>query len=144
MLYIYISYRYNIKHLYNIQIQKYIANKEIIQNYAQMKYKWPVTAISRFSVSFAILFICLFVHFLPSNVRILPLNMMNTGIESQTKRGLQVRCISCPFKLSLRRVFPGSYGSCSFLKYQYFQISIIIQLESEKSHRFASYGSMPL
>ena len=42
---IYISYRYNIKHLYNIQIQKYIANKKIIQNYAQMKYKWPVTAI---------------------------------------------------------------------------------------------------
>ena len=37
--------RYNIKHLYNIQIQKYIANKKIIQNYAQMKYKWPVTAI---------------------------------------------------------------------------------------------------
>ena len=44
-IYIYISYRYNIKHLYNIQIQKYIANKKIIQNYAQMKYKWPVTAI---------------------------------------------------------------------------------------------------
>ena len=42
---IYISYRYNIKHLYNIQIRKYIANKKIIQNYAQMKYKWPVTAI---------------------------------------------------------------------------------------------------
>ena len=42
---IYISYRYNIKHLYNIQIQKYIAKKKIIQNYAQMKYKWPVTAI---------------------------------------------------------------------------------------------------
>ena len=36
---IYIYYRYNIKHLYNIQIQKYIANKKIIQNYAQMKYK---------------------------------------------------------------------------------------------------------
>ena len=35
----YISYRYNIKHLYNIQIQKYIGNKKIIQNYAQMKYK---------------------------------------------------------------------------------------------------------
>ena len=34
------SYRYNIKHSYNIQIQKYIAN-----NYAEMKYKWPVTAI---------------------------------------------------------------------------------------------------
>ena len=33
------------KQLYNIQIQKYIANKKIIQNYAQMKYKWPVTAI---------------------------------------------------------------------------------------------------
>ena len=43
--YIYIYYRYNIKHLYNIQIQKYIANKKIIQNYAQMKYKWPVTTI---------------------------------------------------------------------------------------------------
>ena len=42
---IYISYRYNIKHLYNIQIQKYISNEKIIQNYAQMKYKWPVTAI---------------------------------------------------------------------------------------------------
>ena len=41
---IYISYRYNINHLYNIQIQKYIANKKIIQNYAQMKYKRPVTA----------------------------------------------------------------------------------------------------
>ena len=39
------TYRYNIKLLYNIQIQKYIANKKIIQNYAQMKYKWPVTAI---------------------------------------------------------------------------------------------------
>ena len=34
-----------ILHLCNIQIQKYIANKKIIQNYAQMKYKWPVTAI---------------------------------------------------------------------------------------------------
>ena len=34
-----------LKHLYNIQIQKYIANKKIIQNYAQMKYKWPVTVI---------------------------------------------------------------------------------------------------
>ena len=45
LLYIYISYRNNIKHLYNIEIQKYIANKQIIQNYAQMKYKWPVTAI---------------------------------------------------------------------------------------------------
>ena len=45
LLYIYISHRYNIKHLYNIQIQKNIANKKIIQNYAQMKYKWPVTAI---------------------------------------------------------------------------------------------------
>ena len=45
LLYIYIPYRYNIKHLYNTQIQKYIANKKIIQNYAQMKYKWPVTAI---------------------------------------------------------------------------------------------------
>ena len=32
-------------YIYNIQIQKYIANKKIIQNYAQMKYKWPVTAI---------------------------------------------------------------------------------------------------
>ena len=32
-------------HLYNIQIPKYIANKKIIQNYAEMKYKWPVTAI---------------------------------------------------------------------------------------------------
>ena len=41
-----LSYRYNIKHLYNIQIQKYIANKKIIQNYAQMKYKWPVTALT--------------------------------------------------------------------------------------------------
>ena len=40
-----ISYRYNKKHLYNIQIQKYIANEKIIQNYAQMKYKWPVTGI---------------------------------------------------------------------------------------------------
>ena len=30
-IYIYISYRYNIKH--NIQIQKYIANSKIIQNY---------------------------------------------------------------------------------------------------------------
>ena len=40
----YISYRHNIKHLYDIQIQNYIANKKIIQNYAQMKYKWPVTA----------------------------------------------------------------------------------------------------
>ena len=38
---IYISYRYNI----NIQIQKYIADKKIIQNYAQMKYEWPVKAI---------------------------------------------------------------------------------------------------
>ena len=36
---LYISYRYNIKHLYNIQIEKYIANKKIIQNQAQMKYK---------------------------------------------------------------------------------------------------------
>ena len=27
------------------QIQKYFSNKKIIQNYAQMKYKWPVTAI---------------------------------------------------------------------------------------------------
>ena len=44
-IYIYISYRNNIKHLYNIEIQKYIANKKIVQNYAQMKYKWPVTAI---------------------------------------------------------------------------------------------------
>ena len=44
-IYIYIYYRYNIKHLYNVQIQKYIANKKIIQNYAQMKYKWPVTTI---------------------------------------------------------------------------------------------------
>ena len=44
-IYTCISYRHNIKHLYNIQIQKYIANKKIIQNYAQMKYKWPVTAI---------------------------------------------------------------------------------------------------
>ena len=42
---LYILYRYNMKQLYNIQIQKYIANKKIIQNYAQMKYKWPVTAI---------------------------------------------------------------------------------------------------
>ena len=33
-IYRYISYRYNIKHLYNKQIQKYIANKKIIQNYA--------------------------------------------------------------------------------------------------------------
>ena len=34
------------KTLYNIQIQtEYIANKKIIQNFAQMKYKWPVTAI---------------------------------------------------------------------------------------------------
>ena len=33
------------KHLCNIQTQKYIANKKIIQNYAKMKYKWPVTAI---------------------------------------------------------------------------------------------------
>ena len=31
---------------YNIQIQtEYIANKKIIQIYAQMKYKWPVGAI---------------------------------------------------------------------------------------------------
>ena len=28
-----------------MQIQKYIVNKKIIQNYAQMKYKWPITAI---------------------------------------------------------------------------------------------------
>ena len=28
-----------------MQIQKYIANKKIIQNFAQMKYKWAVTAI---------------------------------------------------------------------------------------------------
>ena len=28
-----------------LQIQKYIANKKIIKNYAQMKYKWPITAI---------------------------------------------------------------------------------------------------
>ena len=29
-----------------MQIQtEYIANKKIIQNYAQMKYKWPVTAV---------------------------------------------------------------------------------------------------
>ena len=48
-MYIYISYGYNIKHLCNIQIQKYIADKNIIQNYAQMKYKWPVTAIKRLS-----------------------------------------------------------------------------------------------
>ena len=52
----YTSYRYNMKQLYNIQIQKYIANKIIIQNYAQMNYKWPVTAIKplknkRFSVT---------------------------------------------------------------------------------------------
>ena len=40
---IYISYRNNIKHLYNIQIQKNIANKKIIHNYAQMKCKWPAT-----------------------------------------------------------------------------------------------------
>ena len=59
-------------HLCNIQIQKYIANKKIIRNYAQMKYKLPVTDILRFSFSFAILFICLFVHFLPLNVRIYP------------------------------------------------------------------------
>ena len=32
-------------HLCNIQIQKYIANKKIILNYTQMKYKWHVTAI---------------------------------------------------------------------------------------------------
>ena len=46
-IYIYISYRYNIRHLYliSLQIQKYIENKKIIQNYARMKYKWPVTAI---------------------------------------------------------------------------------------------------
>ena len=37
---IYISYRYNIKHLYNIQIQtEYIANKKIIQKFAQMKFQ---------------------------------------------------------------------------------------------------------
>ena len=41
----YKSYRNNVKHLYNIQIQKNIANKKIIHNYAQIKYKWPVTAI---------------------------------------------------------------------------------------------------
>ena len=46
----YISYRYNIKHLYNIQIQKYIANKKIIQNYAQRKYKLPVAAIKSSSL----------------------------------------------------------------------------------------------
>ena len=33
------------KHLCNIQIRQYIANKKIKQNSAQMKYKWPVTAI---------------------------------------------------------------------------------------------------
>ena len=41
---IYISYRYNIKHLYNIQIQKYIANKKIIQNYAQTNKLFSVTS----------------------------------------------------------------------------------------------------
>ena len=91
---------------------------------------------SRFSFSFAIWFVCLFVHFLPSNGRILALNMMNTWSESQTKHRLRVRCILCPFELSLRRVFSVPYRSCSFLKYQYFQISI--KLESKKSHRFAS------
>ena len=85
---------------------------------------------------FVYLFVCSF-SATKRSCPTVPLNMMNTGIESQTKRGLHVRCISCPFKLSLRRVFPGSYGSCSFLKYQYFQISI--QLESKKSHRFASF-----
>ena len=44
------------KHLYKTQIQKCIANKKITQNFAQMKYKWPVTAIKplknkRFSVT---------------------------------------------------------------------------------------------
>ena len=46
-IYIYI-YILQIQHktLYNIQIQtEYIASKKIIQNFAQMKYKWPVTAI---------------------------------------------------------------------------------------------------
>ena len=84
---------------------------------------------------FVYLFVCSF-SAIKRSYPTIPLNMMNTGIESQTKRGLHVRCISCPFKLSLRRVFSGSYRSCSFLKYQYFQISI--QLDSKKtSHRFA-------
>ena len=50
----YIYYRYNIKHLYNIQIQKYIANKKIIENYAQMKHKWPVTAIKPLKTNFLV------------------------------------------------------------------------------------------
>ena len=42
-IYIYIL---QIQHKTFIQIQtEYIANKKIIQNFAQMKYKWPVTAI---------------------------------------------------------------------------------------------------
>ena len=45
VIYIYIL-QIQHKTLYNIQIQtEYIANKKIIQNFAQMKYKWPVTAI---------------------------------------------------------------------------------------------------
>ena len=41
------------KTLYNIQIQtEYIANKKIIQNFAQMKYKWPVTAIKPLKKTF--------------------------------------------------------------------------------------------
>ena len=56
VIYIYIL-QIQHKTLYNIQIQtEYIANKKIIQNFAQMKYKWPVTAIKplktkRFSVT---------------------------------------------------------------------------------------------
>ena len=50
----YIYYRYNIKHLYNIQIQKYIANKKIIENYEQMKHKWPVTAIKPLKTNFLV------------------------------------------------------------------------------------------
>ena len=87
---------------------------------------------------FVYLFVCSF-SAVKRSYPTIPLNRKNTGIESQTNRRLHVMCILCPLELSLRRVFSGSYRSCSFLKYQYFQqISIIIQLESKKSHGFAS------
>ena len=87
---------------------------------------------------FVYLFVCSF-SAVKRSYPTIPLNRKNTGIESQTNLRLHVMYILCPFELSLRRVFSGSYRSCSFLKYQYFQqISIIIQLESKKSHGFAS------
>ena len=52
--YIYIYLTDITKDLCNIQIQKYLANKKIIQNYAQMKYKWPVTAIKPLETNFLV------------------------------------------------------------------------------------------